>query len=222
MCSSGRPHHQSIQLETDHTDEMTRLVYRCYLVLAALLTSALAVAVTPATVATAAPPGDIWEWALGRNIWTDPDLNQYFHPTVQCGSEGQCPGWAQSLDDGWKANPGGDNNVVSVELFNDETALGTPNNPNIANTSSGGLKHAYKGRLPLGKTWSTTAKDMDAVYGARNMIFGRNAYLEIPMTFEYFTDDGRYKFWFEFYAMTAQDLPNAFIHKIEVFRGPNH
>jgi hypothetical protein len=196
------------------------LIYRRYLVLAAVLTFVLTVVLIPASVVTAAPPGEIWEWALGRNVSTDPDLKQYFHPVLQCGSEGQCPGKTQSLDDGWKANPGWDGTVVSVELFNDETALGTPNDPNIASTSSRSLKQAYKGTLPLAKTWSTTAKDMGAVYGARNMIFGRNAYLEIPMTFEYFTDDGRYKFWFEFYAMAAQDLPDARIHKIEVFRGP--
>ena len=173
-------------------------------------------------MAAAAPPSDIWEWALGRDLWTDTDLAQYLHPIVQCSGERQCSGWAQSLDDGWKANPGMDGKVVSVELFNDETALGTPNNPDISGSTSGGLKSAYEGGLPLEKTWSTTANDMGAVYGARNMIFGRNAYFEIPMTFEYFTEDGRYKFWFEYYAMTAQDLPNARIHKIEVFRGPKY
>jgi hypothetical protein len=201
---------------------MTRFVSGCYSVLAALLTCALAVVSAPAPVATAAPPGDIWEWALGRDLWTDPDLEQYLHPIMQCGSGGECPGWAQSLDDGWKANPGVDGNVVSVELFNDETVLGTPDNPNVAVSSGGGLKHPYNGKLPLEKTWSTTAKDMGVVYGARNMIFGRNAYLEAPVTFQYFTDDGRYKLWFEFYAMTAQDLPNARIHEIEVFRGPKY
>jgi hypothetical protein len=189
---------------------------------AALLTCALAVVSTPAAVATAAPPGDIWEWALGRDLWTDPDLGQYLHPIVQCIHGEQCPGWAQSLDDGWKANPGADGQVVSVELFNDETVLGTPNDPNISGSSSVSLKHAYKGKLPLEKTWSTTANDMGAAYGARNMIFGRNEYVGIPMTFEYLTEDGRYKFWFEFYAMTAQDLPHALIHKIEVFRGPKY
>lgn len=181
---------------------------------------ALAVVVAPATAATATPSGEIWEWALGKSPWTDPDLKQYFHPIVPCGSTGQCPGWAQSLDDGWKANPGADSNVVSVELFNDETTLGTLYNSNIAGSGNGSLKHAYKGTLPLGKTWSTTAQDMGAVYGARNMNFGLTPYLGIPITFEYFSNDGRYKFWFEFYAMTAQDLPNARIHKIEVFRGP--
>jgi hypothetical protein len=201
---------------------MTRFVSGCYLVLAALLTCALAVVSTPAAVATAAPPGDIWEWALTRDLWTDPDLKQYIDPVGQCGGEGQCPGWAQSLADGWKANPGVASNVVSVELFNDETALGRPNTPHIAGSSGQDLKRAYKGTLPLGKTWSTTAKDMGALYGAHNMIFGRNAYLEIPITFEYFTDDGRYKLWFEFYAMTAPELPNALIHKIEVFRGPKY
>jgi hypothetical protein len=54
------------------------------------------------------------------------------------------------------------------------------------------------------------------------MIFGWTPSLRLPMTFEYFTNDGRYKLWFEFYAMTAQDLPNAHIHKIEVFRGPKY
>ena len=218
MCCWRNPPSTSEPLT--HTDGMTRFVSRWSSVLAALLTCALAIAMTPTAVATAAPPGDIWEWALGKDLWIDPDLEPYLHPIVQCTGEGQCPGWAQSLDDGWKANPGADGMVVSVEMFNDETVLGTPNDPNIAGSTSGGVNHAYEGRLPLEKTWSTTANDMGAAFGARNMIFGRNEYLGIPTTFEYLSEDGRYKFWFEFYAMTAQDLPNALIHKIQVFRGP--
>jgi len=201
---------------------MTRFVSGWYSALAGLLTCAFAIAWTPAAVAAAAPPGEIWEWALGRDLWTDPDLAPYLHPIVQCAAGEQCPGWAQSVDDGWKANPGGDGRVVSVELYNDETVLETPNDPNISGPSSRGLKRAYKGKLPLEKTWSTTANDMGAAYGTRNMIFGRNEYMGIPTTFEYLSEDGRYKFRFEFYAMTAQDLPNALIHKIEVFRGPKY
>src|SRR5215207_10117100 len=125
---------------------MNRFIYGCCVVLAvASLTSPLAVVAASGTTATAAPPGEIsapppgevWEWALGRNPWTDTDLKKYFHPieVAMCGSAGQCPGWAESLDDGWKANPGGDGNVVSVELFNDEASLGTSDNPNIATSS---------------------------------------------------------------------------------------
>jgi hypothetical protein len=216
------PDHPSTSEALTHTDGMTRFGSGWYSALAALLACALAIALTSPVAATAAPPGDIWKWALGRDLWTDPDLEQYLHPIAQCAAGEQCAGWAQSLDDGWKANPGADGLVVSVELFNDETALGTPNHPNIAGSSSAGLKQAYKGRLPLEKTWRTTANDMAAAYGAGNMVFGRNEYMGIPATFEYLSEDARYKFWFEFYAMTAQDLPNALIHKIEVFRGPKY
>jgi hypothetical protein len=69
----------------------------------------------------ATPSGEVWQWALGRNVWTDPDLQQY---TQSLGDTHDTDVNVQS--EGFQLTADSSGTVVAVTLFNDETALGMP------------------------------------------------------------------------------------------------
>ncbi len=93
-----------------------------------------------ATTPTPVAQGEIWQWALGRNVWEDRELQRYTH---QLGSSEETDVMVQSQ--GFSLTPDGSGVVTAVTLFNDETALGLP----VSESSFS----AYQGRLPMGLTW---------------------------------------------------------------------
>ena len=152
------------------------------------------------TTPTPVAQGEIWQWALGRNVWEDPQLQRY---SRQLGSSEETDVMVQSQ--GFSLTPDGSGVVTAVTLFNDETALGLP----VSESSFS----AYKGRLPMGLTWGTTARQMGAVYGASNQSGGFGT----SITFMYVSDG--YSLQVGFAARHERDLPQSPIHSIVVRRG---
>jgi hypothetical protein len=188
---------------------------RLVLALAASLISVVATLSVPVTVAAAAPQGEIWEWALGREAFNDPDLAPY---TRGLGATigGPCPydycppaytvTEAVVADKGFKLVPTGAEQVIgTVELYNKDNVF-----------------QPYPGRLPFGLTWDMTADQIGLVYNGPNMVPGSGNIT--PITFESLTPDGRYDVQVEFnvFWFHADQLPNSRMHKIAVSRGPNY
>lgn len=150
---------------------------------------------------TAQPPaGEIWQWALGRNVWDDPALQPYTH---ELGLTSDTDVNVQSKGFQLTADPSG--TVYSVTVYNDETALGLPG---VETNFS-----AYSGALPLGLTWSDTADDVVSRYGTGNQAGGYGT----PITFTYLTQDG-YRVEVGLFASHEADLAGAPIHYIRVSR----
>ncbi|MBN9621321.1 MAG: hypothetical protein J0H43_16590, partial [Actinobacteria bacterium] len=104
------------------------------------------------TSETPVAAGEIWQWALGRNVWSDPDLQPY---TQTLGRTWDTDVNVQSL--GFQLTPDAAGAVVAVTVYNDENALGYPGTEtNFA---------AYRGTLPLGLTWAHTATDVEQLLG---------------------------------------------------------
>lgn len=146
------------------------------------------------------PEGEIWQWALGRNIWTDDALRPY---SANVGRE-----WSTDIDrleDGFKLSFDSAGVVTMVTLFNDETALGVPGTGNYS---------AYRGELPEGLTWAATSTELGAEYGAANQRGGYGS--DIVFTYQ---SEGGYLFDVGFAARHASDLPGSPIHFIQVRRG---
>jgi len=147
-----------------------------------------------------AAEGEIWEWALGRNIWTDPDLAAYGR---NLGRTWDLEAHVQSQ--GFSLNPDSSGVIVSVTLYNDETALGLP-------VSSSSFS-AYQGMLPGGLDWSMTADDLDLLDGEQQGGGIAGLYYQFAME----TSDG-YLLTVEIATAHADELPDAPMHSIEVRR----
>ena len=202
---------------------MARLISRCCLALAAVLTSALAVISAPATVVAAEPVGEIWEWALGKDMLTDPTLRDYVNSTPLgagrvcygdpklCQESPPSPQDALALTDvvrvpseGFGLVPDEHGKVVSVVLYNDLREQ----------------KYLYQGRLPEGWTWASTAADLGDVFGAPNMVAGFEQQPYIPIAFKSQTADHLYDLRVEFAATNAAELPGAHMRTITVSQAP--
>lgn len=144
--------------------------------------------------------GEIWQWALGRDAWTDKDLQTY---TRDLGRTWDTDVNVQS--EGFKLSLDSSGTVIAVTLFNDEAALGYPG------TSTDFL--AYKGQLPGGLSWSDTATTLGAEYGAPNQSGGYG----LDITFTTVTRDG-YRLEIAFTARHQGDLPGSPIHCVTVRR----
>lgn len=154
---------------------------------------------TEATV----PNGEIWEWALGRNLWTDPGLVAY---AKQLGTDWGDPGTDANVHSrGFQLTADSSGTVVAVTLYNDETALGYPGGD--TNFS------AYQGSLPMGLSWTMTASDLGVGYGAENQTGGYGT----DIAFTYSTPDGD-QLKVSFVARHEPDLPGSLIHSITVTR----
>lgn len=113
---------------------------------------------TPKVTTTAPSPataGEVWQWAHGRNVWTDPSLKPY---ATGLGKSGDTDVNVRSK--GFQLTTDSSGVVVAVTLFNDESALGYP--------GSSSNFSAYRGALPLGLSWTSTAAHEGWVYGAPN------------------------------------------------------
>lgn len=154
----------------------------------------------PSSSPAQAPSGEIWQWALGRNVWDDPALQPYTH---DLGRTEDTDVNVQSQ--GFQLTPDSSGAVYSVTVYNDETALGLP----YVETNF----NAYRGKLPLQLTWSDTANDVTRMYGAGNQAGGYGT----TITSTYLTRDG-YRVEVGFMALHDQDLPNSPIHYIRVSR----
>lgn len=148
---------------------------------------------TPATI------GEIWQWAIGRNVWDDDNLYKYTHELGRSSTDVnvQSEGFQLTLD--------GSGTVTAVTLYNDETALGFP--------ASSSNFYAYKGVLPSGLSWRTTPEDIGAAYGAANQSGGFGT----EITFAFRTSDG-YRLEVGFNARHESDLPGSLVHSITVTR----
>lgn len=149
----------------------------------------------------APPAGEVWQWALGRNVWDDSALQPYTHDLGRT-SDTDVNVQAQ----GFQLTPDSSGNVYSVTVYNDETALGFPGTD--TNFS------AYRGALPLGLTWADTASDVIAKYGTGNQAGGYGT----PITFTYVTNDG-YRVEVGLLAAHESDIPGSPLHYITVSRG---
>ncbi|VBA41776.1 hypothetical protein LAUMK136_04220 [Mycobacterium attenuatum] len=201
---------------------MARLISKCCLGLAAVLTiftSAWAVISVPAAAVPATPSGEIWQWALGKNMLTDPTLRDYLNsapggPGRVCyGDPRLCqqstldPQDIRALTDivrvpseGFGLVPDEHGIVVSVVLYDDIREQ----------------KYLYRGRLPEGWTWDSTATDIGAVFGAPNMVAGFEQQPYVPIAFKYQTADHLYDLRVEFAASTADELPGAHMRTVAV------
>ncbi|WP_350275853.1 hypothetical protein [Kribbella sp. HUAS MG21] len=149
------------------------------------------------------PDGEIWEWALGRNLWSDPGLAAY---AKDLGTDWSDPGTDANVHSrGFQLTADSSGTVTAVTLYNDESALGYPGED--TNFS------AYQGSLPMGLTWSTTATDLGAGYGAENQTGGYGT----EIVFTYTTPSGG-RLEISFAARHERDLPGAAIHSITVAR----
>jgi hypothetical protein len=157
------------------------------------------------------PPGEIWEWALGRNAFNDPDLARY---TGGVGRQAGVPlgdnvigiytaDEAVNLAGGFKLIPWADSTIGSVELYN-----------------SDGQFQAYPGRLPVGLSWDMTGADIEAVYdGAFQFVPFSGSVM--PITFKGMSDDGRLAIEIDFGTFIPAQTPGGRLHRIAVSRGPN-
>ncbi|TCC20573.1 hypothetical protein [Kribbella sindirgiensis] len=151
----------------------------------------------------AVPSGEIWQWALGRNLWTDPGLAAY---AEDLGTDWGDPGTDANVHSrGFQLTADSSGTVTAVTLYNDESALGYP----AGETSFS----AYQGSLPMGLTWNTTATDLGVVYGAANQTGGYGT----EIAFTYVTPGGE-QVRLSFAARHERDLPGSPIHSITVSR----
>ncbi|HET9649319.1 MAG TPA: hypothetical protein VFP34_13975 [Microlunatus sp.] len=139
---------------------------------------------------------EIWFWALGRNVWTDPALIPYTGGLGYGDTDVNlhAAGVQLALD------PQG--TVTSVTVYNDENALGYPGSE--TNFS------AYAGMLPLGLTWSDDVSSVDASHALVSESGGFGT--EIVHTF---VDNGL-RIDVTFTARHSNELPGASIHGITV------
>ncbi|BDB40783.1 MULTISPECIES: hypothetical protein [Mycobacterium] len=179
--------------------------------IALIMALAAAVVILPAGTATAeAPRTEIWQWAIGRNVFTDPALQQY---SRLLGINRSTDVYVESK--GFSMSCDGGGNVVSVTLYNDEVAVGwrRPGNNTF---------RAYRGALPARLTWNTRARDLHFVYGAPNMVAGFPPDRIIPIAFATRTTDHWFDLVLEFATGYAENLPSAPILRITVSPGPNY
>lgn len=183
--------------------------------------SAAALTLVPVstTVAAADPVGEIWEWALGKSMLTDPTLRDYVNSTpggpgkvcygdpTLCAQSPPDPGDVLARTDivkvpneGFGLVPDAQGTVVSVVLYNDLIQH----------------KYLYQGRLPEGWTWGTNATDLGAVFGAPNMVAGFEQQPYTPIAFTYRSADNRYDLRVEFAATKEAELPGAPMRTITV------
>lgn len=154
------------------------------------------------TAVPADPPSEIWQWALGRNVWTDPALQPYsrnlgmdsYHLEISVQSQG------------FRLIPDDVGNVSMVRLVNDEAKLGY---------NWGGTPFkAYQGQLPDGLSWNYTAGDLGVDCSAPGVscLMGAEQ--------QRYTRDGSYRLRIVF-AVTSQNLdqlPYAPMLSIDVTR----
>lgn len=153
----------------------------------------------PATgTESATATGEIWQWALGRDVWSDPALQPYTH---NLGRTMDTDANVQSR--GFQLTPDSSGTVTSVTLYNDENDLGYPGSE--TNFS------AYQGSLPLELSWDDTATEVSQTLGSGSRSGGYGT----DITFTYVTDDG-YRVEVGFAARHDADLPDSPIHYIRV------
>lgn len=142
----------------------------------------------------AVPSGEIWQWALGRNIWDDEALAG-LAATIGPNSDSitiQPYGFQLDVD--------ASGTVAAVLLFNDEVALGLP-----ASESS---FSAYQGSLPAGLSWQDTYDTVVGRYGEGALLTGGWG---VPFSFAYQTEVG-YEIDLTFLASHSDELPGAPLH----------
>lgn len=154
----------------------------------------------PTRTVNPTPRAEIWQWALGRNVWTDPGLRGYTADLGRSDTD------VNVLSQGFQLTLDASGVVVAVTLYNDETMLGLP--------ASQTAFRAYRGTLPAGLSWAATAASVQARYGAANQSGGFGT----DITFSYRTTDG-YLLELAFAARHESDLPSSPIHCITVRRG---
>ena len=144
------------------------------------------------------PVGEIWQWALGRDLFTDPALQPY---TSQLGTDAQTEVFVH--EEGFELTGDEFGDVTAVTVFNDETMLGFP----VSETSMS----AYQGQLPAGITWADTAAGLDLATGGPGVVCIGG--IECSWSF---VDDEGHDVVVSFAARDPDDFANSRIHWIEV------
>jgi hypothetical protein len=153
---------------------------------------------------TPSPDGEVWEWAPGRNGFTDPYLNRYMSMMFEQWDKRNWNTDVYVHAQGFMLNIDGEGVVQEVVLYYDEVELGLPE----SDTSM----HTYQGRLPGGLTWDDTPATLGAHFGDSNQAGGM-----FGITFSYRTNDG-YDFVVTTTAEDESELPTARIAFITVTR----
>jgi hypothetical protein len=151
---------------------------------------------------TPSPDGEVWEWAVGRNGFTDPYLNRYMSMMFEQWDKRNWNTDVYVHAQGFMLNIDGEGIVQEVVLYYDEVELGLPE----SDTSM----HTYQGRLPGGLTWDDTPATLGAHFGDSNQAGGM-----FGITFSYRTNDG-YDFVVTTTAEDESELPTARIAFITV------
>ena len=145
------------------------------------------------------PQGEIWQWALGRNAWSDPALTRLASSLGRSSKTNilaHAYGFELNLDDA--------GTVVAVVLYNDEDSLGL--------SSSETSFRAYAGTLPAGLTWRDTYGSVVTQYGPGDQQTGGWG---TEHTVSYVTTDGR-RLEVTYAATHSAELPTSAIHTITV------
>ena len=148
-----------------------------------------------------APTGEIWQWALGRNAWQDPELKRLASKlgrTTNTNISAYADGFGLTLD--------AQGVVIAVVLMNDEVALGMEG----SDTSFS----AYGGRLPAGLFWTDSYDTVIARYGAGQLVVGGNG---TEYTYAYRATTGQ-RIDVTYLARHAAALRAAPLHSVTVSR----
>lgn len=140
---------------------------------------------------------EIWQWALGRNVWDDPSLANL---ASSLGASSSTAILAQPY--GFQLVLDSSGNVTKVVLYNDETALGLP----VSDTSFS----AYPGALPADLSWDDTIDTVVARYGAGEEVLGGWG---TEYTHAYQTEDGLI-LEVAYVAKHENELPGSPLHTI--------
>lgn len=135
------------------------------------------------------PAGEVWQWALGQNVWEDP---LYTLSQEQSFSPGSTDVYANTL--GFSLTPDEQGVVRVVTLFNAGTGM-----------------VAYPGRLPGGLDWSMTGSDLVAELGEETL----TAIDGVPFSFSTVTTDG-YQLDVYVAALHQDELAGAAMTEIAV------
>jgi hypothetical protein len=142
-----------------------------------------------------APRGEIWQWALGRDI-DDPALRPYTLNMKGDAANVQPEGFALHFDTAQR--------VYLVSLYNDERSLGFEEENTFG---------AYRGELPNGLSWDMTATDLLETLGEPDDAYTTGYGAELSFTYRNL--DG-YAVEIMLAARHQRDLPTSPMHVINV------
>ncbi|HET8657541.1 MAG TPA: hypothetical protein VFM55_00915 [Micromonosporaceae bacterium] len=144
------------------------------------------------------PRGEIWQWALGRDL-DDPALRRYTANLKGDAAHVKSEGFTLHFDAAMT--------VYSVTLFNDEAKLGW---------GPGDTFRAYRGQLPGGLSWDMTAADVVNTLGQPDQAYTTGYGVELSFTYQ---DVDGFEIEIRLVARHQRDLWPSPMHSIDVGAG---